>query len=106
MPDPFAIVVCHDSGRPVVHVRGEVDLTNADTMTEALRALSDVGEHRVDLDLEEVAFMDSTGVRSLLDGLRFGLDLHVVATSERVHRVLDIAGVDTLLEVAAPSSTR
>ena len=106
MPDPFAIVVCHDSGHPVVRVRGDIDLTNADTVTEALRALADVGEHRVDLDLDAVTFIDSTGIRSLLDGLRFGLDLRVVASSERVDRVLEISGVDTLLDVLAPTSSR
>ena len=106
MPDPFAIVVCHDSGHPVVRVRGDIDLTNADTVTEALRALADVGERRVDLDLGGVTFIDSTGIRSLLEGLRFGLELCVVASSERVDRVLEVSGLDTLLEVLAPSSVR
>ena len=106
MPDPFAIVVRHDSGHPVVRVRGEIDLTNADTVTEALRALADVGERCVDLDLDAVTFIDSTGVRALLDGLRFGLDLRVVASSDRVNRVLEISGLDTLLDVLAPTSSR
>ena len=106
MPDPFAIVVCHESGHPVVCVRGDIDLTNADTVTEALRALADVGERRVDLDLGAVTFIDSTGIRSLLDGLRFGLELRVVAASERVDRVIEISGLDTLLDAVASTSVR
>ena len=106
MPDPFAIVVCHDSGHPVVRVRGDVDLMNADTVTEAFRALANVGERRVDLDLDAVTFMDSTGIRSLLDGLGFGLELRVIASSERVDRVLEISGVDTMLDSLTPTSTR
>jgi anti-anti-sigma factor len=106
MPNPFAIVVCHDSGHPIVRVRGEVDVSNADTVTEALRALANVGERRVDLDFGAVTFMDSTGVRSVLDGLRFGLDLRVVAASARVDRVLEIAGILALLEDNTPSPLR
>jgi len=97
MQDAFAIVVCHESGHPTVRISGEVDLTNASTVTEAFRALADVGERNVDLDFGAVTFMDSTGIRALLEGLRSGLDLRVVAASERVRRVLEIAGVDTLL---------
>jgi len=97
MQDAFAIVVCHKAGHPTVRISGEVDLTNADTVTEAFRALADVGERNVDLDFGAVTFMDSTGIRALLEGLHCGLDLRVVAASERVRRVLEIAGVDALL---------
>jgi len=98
MQDAFAVVVCHESGHPTVRISGEIDLTNADTVTEAFRALAGVGERKVDLDFGAVTFMDSTGIRALLEGLRVGLELHVVAASERVRRVLEIAGVDILLD--------
>jgi len=100
MQDSFAIVVCHHSGHPTVQISGEVDLTNADTVTEAFRALADVDERRVDLDFGEVTFMDSTGIRSILRGIEFGLELRVVAASPRVDRVLEIAGIDTLLRAS------
>lgn len=95
--DSFSIVVCHDAGRATVRMSGEVDLTNADTVTEAFRALADVGARKVDLDFSAVTFMDSTGIRSLLEGMDLGIDFRVVATSPRVARVLEIAGMDTIL---------
>lgn len=95
--DAFAIVVCHDSGHPVVRVRGEIDMSNAGTFTEALRALADVGEREVVLDLASVTFIDSTGIRALLDGHRSGLELRLIAASPVVDRILDLAGIDALL---------
>lgn len=97
MPNPFAVVVCHDAGHPTVRISGEVDLTNADTVTQAFRALADVGERRVDLDFTAVTFMDSTGIRSLLAGMDCGLELRIVAASPRVDRVLQVSGMDVLL---------
>ena len=96
--DAFAVLVCHDTGHPTVRLTGEVDLTNADTVSEAFRALADVGEQRVDLDFSGVTFMDSTGIRSLLEGIGLGLDLRIVATSPRVARVLEIAGMNAILD--------
>jgi len=106
MQDAFAIVVCHESGHPTVRISGEVDLTNAGTVTEAFRALADVGERNVDLDFGAVTFMDSTGIRSILKGLEFGLVLRMVAASPRVDRVLEIAGINTVLADGLPIAIR
>ena len=97
MQDSFAVVVCHDAGRPTVRLTGELDLTNADIVTEAFRALADVGERCVELDFGALTFMDSTGIRSILEGMKLGLELRVVAASPRVDRVLEISGMDEIL---------
>lgn len=46
----------------IVAVRGEVDLTNADQLGEALAAATG---HTVVLDLSELAFLDSAGIRTI-----------------------------------------
>jgi anti-anti-sigma factor len=52
---------------PVVHVRGEVDLSNSDTVrTELLDAVRHEC-HGMILDLRETSYLDSSGVRLLFE---------------------------------------
>jgi anti-anti-sigma factor len=46
----------------VVHVSGEIDLSNADALTDAL---CDTTSRRVALELAELAYMDSAGIRAV-----------------------------------------
>jgi anti-sigma B factor antagonist len=78
-------------------VAGELDLAVIDVLDDRLGALKQEG-HRVRLDLAELEFIDSTGLRELLlavahagrDGWDLEIDLHV---SEPVGRVIELAGV-------------
>ncbi|GAB3110375.1 hypothetical protein GCM10027055_09590 [Janibacter alkaliphilus] len=89
---------------PVVHVQGDVDVTSAPSMREAIDALILAGHRRMVLDLTDVSFIDSTGlgvVVGRLKGLRRSAGVLTVAAShERVLRVLGITGLDTVLDVA------
>lgn len=98
-------VTTNESGAvPVVHVRGDVDVTAAPMLRDAIDALIGTGHQRLVLDLTEVTFIDSTGlgvVVGRLKGLRrSGGVLTVAASHERVLRVLSITGLDTVIEVA------
>lgn len=95
--DAFAIIVCHESNKPVVRVTGELDVTSAPTFSDAMGALAAVGERDVDLDLSSVTFIDSNGIRALLQGQKSGLDLRVIASSEQVDRVLQMACIESVL---------
>lgn len=96
MRDVFAIVVCHEHGRPVVRLSGDFDLLNAPTLADALNALSEVGEHRVLLDLSDVTFIDSSGVAALLEALHRGVQVEIADSSPIVRRVLEVSGVAEL----------
>src|SRR5690606_40776120 len=52
-----------DSAR-VLHVLGEVDLSNA---SQVLAALDDLGDRQLVVDLTEVDFIDSTGLGYLVE---------------------------------------
>ena len=84
-------VTTNESGAvPVVHVRGDVDVTAAPMLRDAIDALIGTGHQRLVLDLTEVTFIDSTGlgvVVGRLKGLRrSGGVLTVAASHERVLR--------------------
>ncbi|MFE7779078.1 STAS domain-containing protein [Streptomyces sp. NPDC057445] len=77
----------------LVRVRGELDVDSSPTLIVALLPLHD---QCVELDLAPVAFMDSTGVRTLLAckeaSSQTGGTLRVIDCSTPVGQVLDLIG--------------
>ena len=87
--------------RPVVLLSGEVDGSNADDLAERIAAAIRNDALSLVLDLSEVTYLDSSGVRlvfRLARGLRDRQqDLHVVVPwGSRVRRLLELAGVDVV----------
>jgi anti-anti-sigma factor len=104
-PSPFSIAGSSLDGRTTLTVRGELDLATAPELEAAVRAGLDDGD--VVLDLRELEFMDSSGVRVLVtahaEAAERGRDFAVVrpAPTSPVAKILVIAGLDgqlTLLD--------
>jgi anti-sigma B factor antagonist len=103
-PAPFDVSVRDDQERVVVTVRGELDLASAGDVEVAVLPPVRAGRHVV-LDLRGLEFMDSTGVRVIVTahlaaeerGGRFSLLRTAEGTP--VHRVLEISGLDGVLEI-------
>ena len=93
-------------GAVVLQLAGELDLS---TVTIFVDALDDVLEHeatKVELDLSELSFMDSSGVGAYVTAYRKaqarGSQLRVGERSALVDRVLQLSGVeDALAQEAA-----
>ena len=82
----------------IVSVGGEVDLETASQLGDhALEALRDVSPH-VLLDLTDVTFMDSTGLKVLLSIQRradlAGGSFAVAGASRSVRKILTLTGLD------------
>ena len=89
---------------PVVLLRGEVDGSNADDLAERIAAAIRNDALALVLDLSQVTYLDSSGVRlvfRLARGLRDRQQaLHlVVPAGSRVRRLLDLAGVEEVARV-------
>jgi anti-sigma B factor antagonist len=103
-PSGFSISTSDSDGRAVVTVRGELDLATAPELETALLERLDAGDDVV-LDLRELEFMDSSGLRVLVTaharaadgGPRFAI-VRPLAGSE-VAKILDIAGIEQQLDV-------
>ena len=106
-PEPFRCEV--EPARDAVRVRpiGELDLATVPLVEAELAELWSVGFTRIVLDLRDVCFLDSTGIRLLLnwhahsaaDGMVFG----VISGPESVQRVLEVVGIaDRLTYCSAP----
>jgi anti-anti-sigma factor len=101
-PPPFSADVLDDPA--CVAVAGELDLGSVGRFEAALARAEDRGDDPVVVDLREVAFMDSSGLRAILEaykrGLASGRRLRVVCGPGAVRRVLEITGAVTVLDVA------
>ena len=89
-----------DAGGIRVRLRGELDLAGAPTVRERLRRLRERGEP-VLLDLDELEFIDMSGLRVLAaasqEGSRDGWSFAVTRGSAQVRRLIGLVRLDRQL---------
>lgn len=87
----------------LLEISGRIDSTNANELGEALNAAIDSGRTQIVLDLANVDYMSSAGLRELVSALkkvkRSTGDLRLASVSGRVLEVLELAGLDTIFEI-------
>jgi anti-sigma B factor antagonist len=87
----------------VVTLPREIDITNADEIRERLLSAASQGASILVADLSQTTFCDSAGVTALVRAFRRanenGTKFRLVTTSPSVLRVLEITGVDRLIDV-------
>ena len=98
MPEAFSVRTEDHAGATVVVPTGELDLATAPALEAALAgAFASVGSGRVVLDLRELEFIDSSGLRTLLTARRqaeqSGASFSLIAGHRGLERTLEIAGV-------------
>jgi anti-anti-sigma factor len=104
----LSLEVQREGNVAVVVARGDIDLS---TLTKATAALDGAraGARSLVLDLREVGFMDTSGLRLVIEEQRraaaTGYHFGVVRGSRRVQRLFEIAGLagDDELFVDAPT---
>ncbi|WP_051367888.1 STAS domain-containing protein [Hamadaea tsunoensis] len=99
-PEDFEIARVAEPEHVLVTVRGDVDLTTADQLGRQLEAAAEE-DRDVVVDLAGVTFLDSTGVRTLVDayraGRRRGLFVSISGARDWVARMLEVTGVAGLM---------
>jgi anti-anti-sigma factor len=90
------------AGRVRVRLRGELDLATAPLVAGRLKDLGARGE-AVLLDLDELAFMDASGIRLVLTAARAaasdGWAFAVTPGSDAVRRLFEVVGLDVELPI-------
>lgn len=96
-PEDLLTISSTDAG---LSASGEVDAHTAPTLAAAI----DAAGPSVDLDLSGVGFVDSSGLRVLIDAhqrlAEAGGALRLTGVSDAVRRLLEISGVTEYLDVA------
>ena len=101
---PLAVTMADRPDTPpgvaVIVASGELDRETAPRLADRLVAA--VGDHTsVDLDLDGITFIDSQGLRVLIEAkLRAGNDkrVRITAASTQVRQLLDMTGLTELLD--------
>lgn len=92
------------SGRTaVVTAAGEIDLTNAGSLRDALLSALNAGARGLVVDLTATTFLDSSGVTALVRASRRAqateATVRLAVSAPAVLRVLSLVGLDRLIEV-------
>ncbi|HEX2906405.1 MAG TPA: STAS domain-containing protein [Phototrophicaceae bacterium] len=86
----------------LIEASGRIDSMNAHQLGEALSHEIDGGHSQIVLDLANVDFMSSAGLREIVAALkkvRASGDLRLARPSPRVQEVLEMAGLDTIFQI-------
>jgi anti-sigma B factor antagonist len=87
----------------VVALEGEIDLSTAPEAEQRIQAAEETSPSRLVIDLREVTFMDSSGLRVLLTAHRraeeAGRGFALVKGGGTVNRLLDVTGLTDRLEL-------
>jgi anti-sigma B factor antagonist len=92
------------SGRmAVVSAPGEIDITNAEGFRDALLSALNAGAAVLVADLTSTTFLDSAGITALVRAARRATaadaTLRIAVTAPPVLRVLNLVGIDRMIEV-------
>lgn len=103
MSKPLELKTENDHGAPRLVVSGELDLSSAEELEAQLRQLESSEPELLVLDLRELEFMDSTGLRVVIAADARARDrgarLVVVRAREEVDRVFRLTRMDQHLEL-------
>jgi anti-anti-sigma factor len=83
----------------VVVPEGEIDLATIDQLQNALDAAAGTGVTEVLLDLRSVTFIDSAGVRLMLEAMRTLPSFGVVPGGPEVNRVFKLVGLEERVRI-------
>ena len=91
-------------GSSVIAASGELDLANRDAFSDAIATVQKEGANALTIDLRGLSFMDSSGLRLLIDAWNEAnvseRKLTIVARKEGlVRRVLEVSGCDRILPI-------
>ena len=87
-------------------VHGEVDIVTVARFASALTDAIRTSERHVRVDLHDVTYLGSEGVRALIDAQRLAVEsdrtLSVVNPSSIAARLLSVVGLDEMIDAPAP----
>ena len=92
-----------ENGNKLLKVIGEVDLYSSPDLRQRITKAMPKNGGMLGVNLSEVPYMDSSGVATLVEGLRAASDkkaqLVLLAPSQPVMKVLQLSRLDTVFEI-------
>jgi len=89
----------------IAYIGGRIDSSTAPELQEKLNGLLKRGHHNLVLNMKDVAFLSSAGLRALLAAMqackRQGGDVRLSEVSDQVARVLELTSFDVYFKCFA-----
>lgn len=105
MPESDSIVGVHSprTGVVVITPKSDVDLSRSPELRHALREAQDRKPERLIVDLDQVGYMDSSGLATLVEAMRSskssGTPLILASMSKKVRAIFEIARLDQFFTI-------
>ena len=89
----------------VLHLEGELDTYNCGQLRSALVEHVEAGENRIVIDMTAVEYIDSTGLGSLVGGLKrvseHGGTMRIVCNNPQILKVFEITSLNKVFPIFA-----
>jgi len=100
--NPVQVTIDEHSGQTaVMHLSGNLDHLTATSVRKEIANAVATGHARLVIDMDQVAFIDSSGLGSLISGLKAariaGGDLRIAQPSKQVGTILSLTMLDRVL---------
>lgn len=97
------IQIDEKTNKSIVHLSGEIDVYTAPKLKDALLPITEIKGRIIEVDLEHVNYMDSTGLGVFVNALKLSKEheskLLLVNLHERVLRLFQITGLHKIIDL-------
>ncbi|WP_068676122.1 anti-sigma factor antagonist [Oceanobacillus sp. Castelsardo] len=97
------IDIVEERNKSIVRLSGEIDAYTAPQLKEKLLPLTKISGNDVEVDMEFISYMDSTGLGVFISGLKSSKvnnsQLKIINLSDRVYRVFNITGLHEIMDL-------
>jgi anti-anti-sigma factor len=88
-----------EAGVPVVRLTGEIDISNAEPIGDALEAIVGPDARRLVVDLDRLEFMDSAGIAMLLRTAARVEAVEIRNPSDVILRIMECTGLTGIFRI-------
>jgi anti-sigma B factor antagonist len=92
-----------EPGASIVDLNGEIDVYTSPKVKETISELIDKGHYALVINLENVRYIDSTGLGVLIGGLKrvreHSGSVNLVCTNPQIKKIFDITGLSKIFGI-------
>lgn len=94
----FSVDIDENQSHPIVYVKGEVDIYTCGKLRTALMDLIDRGQKKFILNLEDIHYIDSTGLGTIAHSAQAIQndkgEICVVCTKPQIKKIFEVSGLE------------
>ena len=99
----------HEDGHTIIEVGGEIDVYTAPKLRDKITELVGDGHHDLVIDMENVDFLDSTGLGVLVGGLKkvraHDGTMELICSQDRLLKIFRITGLAKVFTIHESESS-